>query len=89
MKSPHFRTVILFLLVMGAKPAHAQQVSGTLVVRVSSSNSQPIEQAEVMIADRVVLTNEAGEATFELPPGTVEVHVERYGFKPQTAPASI
>src|SRR5437660_6570556 len=86
MRSPHFHTAILFLVLAGTMPAHSQQVNGTLVVQVTG-NSQPVEQAEVTIGDRMVLTNQAGVATFELPPGKVEVHIERYGFKPQITSA--
>jgi iron complex outermembrane receptor protein len=57
-------------------------------VRVSS-DSRPVEQAEVTVGEHVAVTNDAGEATFEIPAGNVEVKVERYGFKPRTAQASV
>jgi hypothetical protein len=36
-----------------------------------------------------VVTNRSGEAAFDLPAGTVDVSIERYGFKPHRAQASI
>jgi len=72
----------VFLLSLEATSS-AQQASGTLVVQVRS-NSLPVEQAEVTAGERFAITNAAGEATLETPAGTIEVMVERYGFKRQT-----
>ncbi len=77
----------VFLLSFEATSS-AQQASGTLVVQVRS-NSQPVEQAEVTAGERFAITNAAGEATLETPAGTIEVMVERYGFKRQTVRAFI
>jgi iron complex outermembrane receptor protein len=82
-----FRIIVL-LIMASVTTARAQQINGTLVVQVRN-NSRPVEQADVTIGDRMAVTNDRGEATFELPPGTIDVRIERYGFKSQTFSASI
>jgi outer membrane receptor for ferrienterochelin and colicins len=86
------RARLLFLLILVLRPIvvlmAAQQATGTLIVRVQS-NAQPVEQAEVTAEERVVITNASGEASFNLPVGNVEVHIERFGFKPKTAAAAV
>src|SRR4030095_5049689 len=66
----------------------AQQQTGTLIVKVQS-NSEPVEQAEVNVGERVVVTNATGEASFELSAGPVEIHIQRYGFKPKTSAGTV
>jgi outer membrane receptor for ferrienterochelin and colicins len=82
------RFVVLIFLFLSSVPAIArQQANGTLVVQVRSE-SGPVEQAEVSVGEQFMVTNANGEASFDIPAGTVEVKVERYGFKPQTTEAS-
>src|SRR2546422_254430 len=73
----------MFFFISTISSIEGQQPTGTLLVQIRS-DSRPVEQAQVTVGDRTVLTNATGEAAFDLPPGTVEVKVERYGFKPRT-----
>jgi outer membrane receptor for ferrienterochelin and colicins len=88
MRIEHLLGIIAFLVSAGVTTAPAQQINGTLVVQVRN-NSRPVEQADVTVGDQMAVTNKVGEVTFELPPGTIDVRIERYGFKSQTFPASI
>ena len=78
--------IVLILPCVNSSPA--QQTNGTLVVQVSS-DSRPVEQAEVTVGEHAAVTNDAGEATLEIQAGNIEVKVERYGFKSQTVQASV
>src|SRR4030095_15144820 len=66
----------------------AQQQTGTLIVKVQS-NSEPVEQAEVNVGEHVGVKNATGEASFELSAGRVEIHIQRYGFKPKTSVGTV
>jgi outer membrane receptor for ferrienterochelin and colicins len=57
-----------------------QQNTGTLLIEVRS-RSQAVSQAEIVIGDRVVLTDRRGEAVVPLPPGELTITVQRFGFK--------
>src|SRR4051812_42856260 len=85
-----YRLVILLVLVGQATldSVAQQQPTGNLTVKVQN-NAIPVEQAEVTIGERTSLTNRAGEAFFDLPPGTTEVRIERYGFKAQAVSATV
>jgi uncharacterized membrane protein len=65
-----------------------QQNLGTLLIQ-ATSGSQPVSQAEIVVGDRVVLTDERGEAVMELPSGEVTLTIQRFGFKSQTLQARI
>ena len=88
MRIDSFFMLAIVLLIAKVNNSSGHQANGTLVVQVRS-NSRPVEQAEVTVGDRVAVTNDAGEATLEVPAGNLEVKVERYGFKSQTTRASV
>ena len=83
-----FFILAIVLLIAKVNSSSAQQTNGTLVVQVRN-NSRPVEQAEVTVGERVAVTNDAGEATFEIPAGNLEVKVERYGFKSKIIQAAV
>src|SRR5436189_3566963 len=78
----------MFFFILSISSIEGQQPNGTLLVQIQS-DSRPVEQAQVTVGDRTVLTGATGEAAFDLPAGTVEVRVERYGFKPRTTEAVV
>src|SRR5881397_278568 len=78
----------MFFFVSSISSIEGQQPNGTLLVQIQS-DSRPVEQAQVTVGDRTVFTGATGEAAFDLPAGTVEVRVERYGFKPRTVRATV
>jgi outer membrane receptor for ferrienterochelin and colicins len=75
-------------MVASSANSNAQQAPGRLLVEVRS-DSRPVEQAEVSAGGQLVLTDTRGEATLELPPGDVELMIERYGFTSRTVRASV
>jgi iron complex outermembrane receptor protein len=80
----------LFLLLLFATSAvHAQAPQGTLAVTVRSESGGPASQVEVKAGDQVVLTDERGEATLQLPAGQATVSFERYGFDSRTSRVNI
>ena len=78
----------MFFFILSIFSIEGQQPNGTLLVQIQS-DSRPVEQAQVTVGDRTVFTGATGEAAFDLPAGTVEVRVERYGFKPRTTEAVV
>src|SRR6058998_621640 len=78
----------MFFFILSISSIEGQQPNGTLLVQIQS-DSRPVEQAQVTVGDRTVFTGATGEAAFDLPAGTVEVRVERYGFKPRTTEAVV
>jgi iron complex outermembrane receptor protein len=57
-----------------------QQNTGTLLVEVRSG-LEAVSQAEIVIGDRVWLTDQRGDSVISLPPGEVTLTVRRLGFK--------
>lgn len=80
--------VLTFLTLSIPATAAARQAQGTMVVEVRSG-SRPVEQAEVLAGEQAALTDANGEAVLQLPPGNVELRVQRFGFKPQTVQTSV
>src|SRR5690349_6634754 len=78
---------IISLVLIGISQA-APQTVGRLVV-VVRSNTGPIEQAEVSARERTEVTDDAGVASFDLPAGSVDLKVERYGIKSRTVQATV
>jgi iron complex outermembrane receptor protein len=64
------------------------QQRGTLIIE-TRSGPQGVAQAEIVIGDRVVLTDERGEAMTDLPAGEVTLTVRRLGFKTRMLTAQI
>ncbi len=64
-----------------AAPLSAGQAEGTLVVRVES-RATPVVQAEVRAGARLALTDARGQARLQVPAGTVDLAVSRFGFDP-------
>jgi outer membrane receptor for ferrienterochelin and colicins len=84
---------ILFLLLVSIllttdAQAESRQARGTLIVQVRRG-SEPVSQVEVIVGDLIELTNDAGEAVLQVPPGDVDVTVQRFGFARQELRASI
>jgi iron complex outermembrane receptor protein len=79
----------LLLLLFAASAVQAQAPQGTLAVTVRSESGGLVSQVEVKAADQVVLTDERGEATLQLPAGQTTVSFERYGFDSKTSRVSI
>src|SRR5688572_16521460 len=80
---PAIQTVWLALILGGF------QASGTLVVEVRSE-SGPVEQAEVVIRDEIAgVTGNQGNVTLQLPPGDIEITVQRYGFASKAIPVTV
>jgi outer membrane receptor for ferrienterochelin and colicins len=88
LRLPWSFAITIILIIADVTNSPAQQANGTLVVQVRS-DSRPVERVEVTVGERVELTNQAGEAMFELPAGNTELKVERHGFKAKTAQASV
>jgi iron complex outermembrane receptor protein len=65
-----------------------QQLPGTLIVE-TRSGSEVVSQAEILVGDQVVLTDQRGQAQIELPAGNVTITVQRFGFTRQTLQAQI
>jgi iron complex outermembrane receptor protein len=80
--------ILLLVILINCRVVASQQTTGVLVVEVRN-DSRPVEKAEVAIGERLVVTNDSGEAVFDLPPGEVAVAVERYGFKARTIETSV
>jgi iron complex outermembrane receptor protein len=68
--------------------ASAQAVLGTLIVSVESEG-KPVQQAEIRVGDVIALTDERGQAVLQLPPGDLQIAVQRFGFRPETARGSV
>jgi outer membrane receptor for ferrienterochelin and colicins len=79
-------SAVLFLISI--IDLEAQQATGTLLIE-ARSGLQPVIQVEVIAGDRVAVTDNRGEARLELPPGDVEVTLQRSGFMTQRLRASI
>jgi iron complex outermembrane receptor protein len=62
--------------------------TGTLTVHVRSDDG-PVSQVEVEANAQIVLTNERGEAAFELPAGVVQVRFRRVGFADRMQVATV
>jgi len=77
-----------FLSIAAPSRMEAQQARGTLIVEVRSGG-RPVEQADVLAGEQVAITDANGEAVLQLPPGNVELRVQRFGFTPQTVQASV
>src|SRR5688572_2930066 len=71
---------ILVVLAMTTFAAAMPQQKGTLNIE-ARSGPQAVAQAEIVVGDRVVLSDERGQAVMELPPGDVTLTVRRVGFK--------
>jgi outer membrane receptor for ferrienterochelin and colicins len=82
--SPTFLMGLVFFL--GLNPS--LQSSGTLIIQVSSE-SHPVPQVEVTAGNRVLFSDDRGEAVFQFPPGDVTVTVRKLGFLPRTTEASV
>ncbi len=80
---------VLILLLFTAAAVYAQALEGTLVVTVRSESGQPVSQVEVKAGEQVVLTDERGEATLQLPAGPAALSFERYGFDSRTSRTNI
>jgi hypothetical protein len=80
--------ITLVLAITTFAGGNPQQNLGTLLIQ-ASSGSQPVSQAEIVAGDRVVLTDERGEAVMELPPGEITLTIQRFGFKSRTLQARI
>src|SRR5262245_56624364 len=76
---------LAFVRFAGGSP---QQTQGTLAIE-ARSGTQPISQAEIIVGDRVAITDERGQALLELPPGEVTITVQKVGFRSQTRQAAI
>ena len=79
---------IVVLAVATLAVAMPRQRPGTLVVDVYS-RSQSISEAEVVVGNRTVLTDERGRATIESPPGDLTLTVQKAGFKSHSQRVSI
>jgi iron complex outermembrane receptor protein len=84
----HLLWLSAFVVAAAPAPVAAGQGLGTLVVEVRS-DSRPVEQAEVRAGDQVAYTDAHGEAALRLPPGDVELIVQRFGFTAQTLRAAV
>ncbi len=74
--------LVLLLALISQAPA------GTVIVEVGS-RSRPVAQVEVVAGEQFAVTNENGEAVLQLPPGPVEITIQRFGFTPQTIQANV
>jgi iron complex outermembrane receptor protein len=75
--------------LFAAAALRAQAPQGMFSVMVRSEGGQPISQVEVQAGDRVVLTDDRGEATLQLSAGTATVTFQRYGFDSKTIRVNI
>jgi outer membrane receptor for ferrienterochelin and colicins len=64
------------------------QQNGTLNLEVRS-DAGPAPQVEVQAGNQIVLTNDQGRATLELPSGDVEIRFNRVGFEAKTVRAVV
>jgi outer membrane receptor for ferrienterochelin and colicins len=78
--------LVLILTPLGESLAFQQR--GTLVVEVQSA-SGPVSQAEISVGETSAITDDRGQATIQLPSGTVTITVQRFGFKPTTIGVTI
>jgi iron complex outermembrane receptor protein len=85
-----FNTILGSALVVAITILHAaaQQPVGRLVLE-ARSGSQPVTQVEVTAGDRTAVTDARGEAVLQLPPGEIELTLQRFGFMTQTVRVSI
>jgi len=81
---------IAFLLVLILAPFGKSLAfqRGTFVVEVQSA-SGPVSQAEISVGETSAITDDRGQATLQLPSGTVTITVQRFGFKPATISITI
>src|SRR5688572_18532750 len=85
------RFPVLAIVVLAAATlavAMPRQRPGTLVVDVYS-RSQSISEAEIVVGNRTVLTDERGRATIESRPGDLTLTVQKAGFKSHSQRVSI
>lgn len=54
--------------------------SYTLIIKVSDSNSHPLQSATIMIAGTQSLTDQSGQASFSLQPGTYIFTISKTGY---------
>src|SRR5688572_20345517 len=88
MRAKILRVVAISLVLFCASVGFGQRIEGTLVFEVHTGK-EPVSQAEVRVGNRTVMTDARGEAQLELPPGDVDVTLQRSGFVTQTSKATI
>ena len=84
------QSILLSVLLVLSMPAdtEARQTQGTLVVEVRSG-SRPVEQAEILAGEQAAVTDANGEARLQLPPGDMQLTIQRFGFRTQRVRASV
>jgi len=74
---------LMVLMLACAAVAQSQQTLGTLLVEVRSA-SAPASQVEISAGGVQTTTNDRGEASFQLPSGSVQLTLQRFGFVSKT-----
>jgi outer membrane receptor for ferrienterochelin and colicins len=71
------------LVILVAPVAHAQTLSGTIIVRVTA-DSTPLSGAAIAAGASSGVTDQSGLATFKLPTGRHTFRVSQTGFRPES-----
>jgi outer membrane receptor for ferrienterochelin and colicins len=70
------------------EPGHARQTLGNLILEVRSDGG-PAEQVEIVAGGVQAVTNKSGEASLQLPVGSVQITFQRFGFVTKTIEVNI